>query len=137
MIEHELIPEEGILVVKLVNALQADDFERLRHEVDTHLQRRGNLKGVMICTREFPGWQSTGAMLAHLKFVHDHHRHVARVAIVSDGAELSILPRFAAHFVAAEVMRFDSEDMSTALTWLRGNAHAQASGRIVPDEPSR
>ncbi|HRP98003.1 MAG TPA: STAS/SEC14 domain-containing protein [Rhodocyclaceae bacterium] len=136
MIKHELIPEEGILVVKLVNALQADDFERLRREVDAHLRMRGNLKGVMICAREFPGWQSSGAMLAHLKFVHDHHRHVARVAIVSDGAELSILPRFAEHFVAAEIRHFDSENMSTALTWLRGNAHAQATERIAPDEPS-
>jgi hypothetical protein len=136
MIEYELIPDEGILVVKLVSALQAGDFEQLNREVDAYLRTRPCLKGVMICATAFPGWRNVGAVLAHLKFVRDHHRHVSRVAIVSEGGELSILPRFAEHFVAAEVRHFDSEDRSTALTWLRGNAHTNAAARVVPEEPA-
>lgn len=127
MIEHELMPDEGILVVKPINALKAEDFARLRADVDAFLATRSSLKGVMICARAFPGWKDVGALLAHLKFVRDHHRRVARVAVVSDGGVLSILPHFAEHFVAARVKHFDYEDMPAALTWLRGDVSADSA----------
>lgn len=38
----------------------------------------------MIDIPSFPGWGSFGAFVSHLKFVIDHHRHIERIAVVTD-----------------------------------------------------
>ena len=32
----------------------------------------------------FPGWESFGALLGHMKFVHEHHKKVVRIAFATD-----------------------------------------------------
>jgi hypothetical protein len=34
----------------------------------------------------FPGWDSFGAMAAHFRFVRDHHKHLKKIAVVTDSA---------------------------------------------------
>jgi hypothetical protein len=45
----------------------------------------------MVCVKSFPGWESLGAMVAHLKFVRDHHRNIGRIAAVTDSELLRIM----------------------------------------------
>jgi hypothetical protein len=45
----------------------------------------------MIRTESFPGWESFGALVSHLKFVADHHRQIERIAAVTDSGFLKIV----------------------------------------------
>ena len=120
MIRSELRPDTGILIVTPEGPLEKADFDRLTREVDPFIESRGQLKGVMLYTPSFPGWSDFGALVAHLKFIRDHHRQVLRVAAVTESAVLSILPLVARHFVQAQVRHFDYADKDRALAWLTG-----------------
>ncbi len=119
MLMHEFLPDEGILLVRPQGPIQADDFARIAKVVDPYIEQNGKLRGVMVEARSFPGWDTFGALLSHLRFVRDHHRFVGKVAAVSDSAILSIAPQIAKHFVNAEFRHFDADDRDAALAWLR------------------
>lgn len=119
MLSHELLRDEGILVVKPEGALQASDFAALAKEIDPYIEKNGRLHGLLLEAKAFPGWSDFGALISHLRFVREHHRAIAKVAAVSDSAFLTIAPRIASHFVKAQVRHFDSKDREKALAWLR------------------
>lgn len=119
MIQHQLIDDESILIMEPQGPFASDDFKALAAEIDPSIERRGRLQGIMIEAKSFPGWEDFSAMMAHLKFVRDHHRLIRRVAVVSDSPVLAFLPRLASHFVAAEVRHFPHAELAGALEWLR------------------
>lgn len=119
MLSHELLKDEGILVVRPQAALEAADFEALAKEVDPYIEAHGRLRGLVVEAQSFPGWSDFAALLSHFRFVRDHHRFIARVAAVSDSPLLTIGPRIASHFVAAEVRHFSWADREQALAWVR------------------
>jgi len=57
-----------------------------------------------------------------MKFVHDHHRKIDRVAAVTDNAFLKIAPKIAGHFAHAEIKVFGSGEKDSALAWLQTGA---------------
>ena len=120
MIHYELLPKD-ILVVTPTSPLEKTDFEKLARAVDPVIESHGKLNGLMIYVEAFPGWKNFGALLSHLKFVKDHHRHIQRVAAVTDSGFLSIMPLVAQHFVRAEVRHFPYQDKEKALAWLSGS----------------
>jgi hypothetical protein len=73
----------------------------------------------MIEAESFPGWSDFSALLAHFRFVRDHHKKISKVAVVSDDRVLTTLPSVAAHFVSAEVRHFPYTGKLDALKWLR------------------
>jgi len=119
MLSHELLRDEGILLIQPRGPIQAGDFEAIAKSVDPYIEDKGGLRGVMIEAHSFPGWDSFAALVSHLRFVRDHHRLVAKVAAVSDSAMFSIAPQIAKHFVKAEVRHFDENGRDAALAWLR------------------
>jgi hypothetical protein len=118
MIKHELLEEEGILVVTPHGPLQAADFVELAEIVDPYIAQHGRLKGLVIYVEHFPGWGNFAALLSHLRFVKDHHKKIDRVAAVTDDTVLSHLPAIASHFVSAEVKHFDYAHKDIALMWV-------------------
>jgi SpoIIAA-like len=118
MLRHELLRDKGILIVTPEGPLKKADFEALTPIVDAFIAENGKLNGLMIYVESFPGWSNFAALVSHLTFVKDHHRHIAKVAAVTDSGFLSILPRIADHFVHAEVKHFDYDDKQQALSWL-------------------
>ena len=72
----------------------------------------------MIYAESFPGWENFGALVSHLKFVADHHKHIDRIAAVTNSSFLRIMPRIADYFVPAKVKHFDFEEKHQALDWL-------------------
>jgi hypothetical protein len=118
MIHHEFLLDQGILIVMPQGPLEKADFETLTPIVDAFIADRGKLNGLMIYVETFPGWSDFAALVTHLTFVKDHHRHIAKVAAVTDSGFLSILPRIADHFVHAEVRHFDYGDKQDAQAWL-------------------
>ena len=119
MISHELLRDEGILIVSPVGRLESADCKRLAQEVDPYIQEKGKLAGLMIYAEAFPGWDHLGALISHLKFVKDHHKQIKKVAAVTDSTLLSIMPRVVDQFVSAEVRHFDYRYSEAALEWLR------------------
>ena len=107
MIEFELLRDRSILLITPSAPLEKEDFEQLAKEVDPFIASKGKLVGLMIHTQLFPGWESFGAFVSHLKFVSDHHRQIERIAAVTNSGFLKIMPRIASHFVQAEIKRFD------------------------------
>jgi hypothetical protein len=120
MVEHELLRTDGILIVRPKGRLEAADFEKLAQEIDPYIEANGTLNGLMLDAESFPGWQDFAALIAHFKFVRDHHRKIQKVAVVSDSSFLSVAPRFASHFVQADVRHFSHAQREEALSWLRG-----------------
>ena len=119
MLSHQLLRDDGILILEPQGPLQVADFDALNLEINPYLEKEGRLRGLLIDAAEFPGWESFAALLSHLRFIRDHHRLIAKVAAVSDNKFLSIAPRVASHFVKAEVRHFPSHDRDAALAWLR------------------
>ena len=88
--------------------------------VDPYITERGQLDGLLIEAPSFPGWDSFGALVEHLRFVRDHHRNIERVAAVTDSGFLKVMPRIAEHFAHPEIKVFDSAEKARALDWLEG-----------------
>ena len=122
MVEHELKQPERILILRPQGQLEAADFEKLSQQIDPDIEANGQLTGLMVDAESFPGWKDFAALIAHFKFVCDHHRRIQKVAVVSDGTFLTVAPRFAAHFVQADIRHFSSAQREAALAWLQAKA---------------
>lgn len=119
MLTHELLRDEGILILRPQGPLQAGDFTSLATLVDPYLEKHGKLRGIMVDAQSFPGWDSFTALVSHLQFVRDHHRLIGKIAAVSDSPVLSLAPQLAKHFVKAEIRHFNANERVAALAWLR------------------
>ncbi len=120
MIQHELLREQGILILKPQGALRAEDFIAIAAIVDPYIEQHGELKGLVLEAPSFPGWEDFAALLSHLRFVRDHHRKIRRIAVVSDSPLLALGPKIATHFVSAELRNFGAADRVAALKWIEG-----------------
>jgi hypothetical protein len=121
MLDYELNRAESILIVKPVGPLESSDFDKIVQEVDPYIKENGTLKGLMIYTKSFPGWDNFAAFLSHLKFVKNHHQKIKKIAAVTGSGFLSIMPQVANHFVQAELRHFAYDEMDAALNWLRND----------------
>jgi hypothetical protein len=119
MITHEILIEDGIVVVEPTGPLNEEDFEHLANSVDAYLEFHQSLRGLLIHAREFPGWQNLEGFIQHIKFVKGHHQRIRRVALSCDSRFAALAPRVASHFVAAEVKSFHYDDYEAALSWLK------------------
>ena len=119
MTKFELLKDIGVLVLEPKNALSTDDFQEISRLIDPYIREKGKLNGLLIEAASFPGWDSFGTFIEHLKFVYGHHRNIDRVAAVTDGAFLKIAPAIAQHFAHPEIRVFASGERAKALDWLQ------------------
>ena len=118
MIEHSLDTTHAILHVRPLSSLEQTDFEQLSEAVDPFISRTGGLAGLIIEVPSFPGWSSLGAMIAHFRFVKDHHKKIRRIALVTDSALGNVAEHLVSHFVSAEIKQFDSSALEAAKQWI-------------------
>src|ERR1700761_7445844 len=114
MIKFELLRDAGVLVVEPKSALSAEDFSEISRTIDPFICEKGKLSGLLIDAPSFPGWDSFGAFINHLKFVYNHHRNIDRVAAITDAAFLKIAPKIAEHFAHPEIRVFSSGERDRA-----------------------
>ena len=126
---HRLMPEKGVLVVEVKQALTAQDFDALALAVDPWIEAHGDLQGVVIHAHAFPGWENLGGLIRHVQFVGDHHRRVKRIALAVDGKLAGLASRIAEHFVRAEVRLFPSDQLDGAIAWAAGDGGARTTAR--------
>ena len=121
MLKVTIDEEDGIAILEPNGALTRKDFESAAVVIDPFIERRGVLNGVIIHTKEFPGWDSFAAMLTHLKFVSEHHTNkVSRVAMATDSVVGDLAEAITGHFVQAEVKHFRFGEFQKARLWVLG-----------------
>jgi hypothetical protein len=121
MLKHQLLRTEGVLILTPESPLESTDFEKLAQEIDPYIDANGKLHGLMIDAESFPGWKDFAGLVAHLRFVKNHHQKVQKVAVVSDSGFLAFAPKIAGHFVQADLRHFSRSQREDALHWLTGN----------------
>ena len=118
MIEFDLDTAHSILLVRPQSALDTADFVELAEAVDPLIETTGDLAGIIINAPKFPGWDSFGSMVTHFRFVRDHHKHIKKVAVVTDSHLGDVAEHLASHFVSAEVRHFSGEQLDQARQWI-------------------
>lgn len=118
MIDYTLDPTTAVLTVRPQSALDKNDFIALAADVDPQIEQHGDLAGLIIEAPKFPGWDSFGALVSHLRFVRDHHRHVKKIAVVTDSHLGDAAEHIASHFVAAEIKHFPAGEVAEATAWI-------------------
>ncbi len=122
MLEYEFDSANSILVVKPESALEKNDFVQLAQAVDPQIEQSGDLAGLIISAPAFPGWDSFGAMVSHFRFVRDHHKHVKKIAVVTDSHLADVAEQLGSHFVSAEIQHFPAGQVEQARQWIINGA---------------
>jgi len=118
MIDHQLDTADAVLLIHPRSALAQDDFVKLAKEVDPQIEAHGDLAGIILDVQSFPGWENFGALVSHLRFVRDHHKHVRKIAVVTDSPLGDIAERLASHFVSATIKHFPGGQVEAARQWI-------------------
>ena len=118
MLDVELDRLAGLAILRPTGALSERDFETVANVIDPYLEEHGELTGLIIHTKEFPGWESFGAMLKHFKFVKDHQRRISRVALVTDSKIGNLVELIGSHFISAKVKHFPQDAFIDARKWV-------------------
>ena|SRR5689334_5670831 len=118
MIESSLDTARSILYLRPKSALKEEDFIELGKTVDPYIQSNGDLAGIIVEAAGFPGWDSLGAMAAHLRFVRDHHKRIRKIAVVTDASLGSLAEKLGAHFVSATIKHFPAGSIPAAQQWI-------------------
>ncbi len=113
----DLDKQTGTLTLQPSGPLAAKDFKQVAEVVDPFIASEGVLNGVVIDAAKFSGWDGFGAALDHFRFIRDHHKHVRKVAVVTDSAAGKIAEHLLAHFIAAKVELFPSGRLADAKAW--------------------
>ncbi|MEP1470071.1 MAG: STAS/SEC14 domain-containing protein [Halieaceae bacterium] len=118
MLKTHLDNVTGIAVLEPDNSLSESDFKSAASIIDPYIEEHGVLRGLIIATKEFPGWESFAAFLSHLSFVKNHHKKITRIAIVTDSPIGNLADSIVDHFVAAEVVSFGYSQKNKAQEWI-------------------
>ncbi len=118
MIQHEMHHDKGVLIVKPLGPLAAEDFAAITRDACGYIESHGTLNGFMICTKNFPGYKNAQGLWSHLRFVRDHHRKIKKVAFVSDSRFYEIASRLVSRCVQPKVKHFGSQHEENALHWI-------------------
>ena len=121
-ISIQLDSDGGILVLEPVadKALSEDDFEAVGKTIANYLADHDRLRGILIHSRQFPGWQSIGALFAHLKFVNAVHDKISKIALVTNSPMGTFADRVLDPLMLAKVRKFDYDESDDAMRWLQG-----------------
>lgn len=116
-IQSRLDPDSGVLVVEIDGPLGAPDIDALESTVGTWLTQHAELRGLVLHARTVPGWQNMAGLTRHIKFVHDHHRHIRRVAVAVDGLMAQLAPRLAGRLIHPRIQHFGHDELDAARNW--------------------
>ncbi len=105
-------------VIEPQGPLSKDDFAAIASQIDPVIESEGALDGLIIKTRNFPGWKGLGDIIEHFRFVKYHHQLIEKIALVTDAKVGEIFPSIVDHFVKAEVRHFKFGDYEAAVKWV-------------------
>lgn len=118
MIDFTFDSATRVLTLHPKAALQKSDFAALGTAVDPQIEEHGDLNGLILDVDTFPGWDSFGALVTHLRFVRDHHKHIKKLAVVTDSHLGDMAEHLASHFISAEIRHFPAGAADEARAWI-------------------
>ncbi|MBL1142991.1 MAG: STAS/SEC14 domain-containing protein [Proteobacteria bacterium] len=118
MLSVKIDEVNGIAVLEPDGALSEDDFRTAVKEIDPFIERTGKLKGIIIHTKSFPGWDSFAALVSHFEFVKEHHKKISCVALCTDSVVGIFAETIASHFINAEIKLFSYDEFEDAKNWV-------------------
>ena len=117
MIEQLEQSSDNTLGYKVSGTVVKDDYEVLTREVQALVERVGDIN-VLLDLTEFR-WEKVSAWGADLKFGHDYHKKIAKMAIVGDKKWEKWLTKLVDPFYASQAKYFHTTEMDAAWDWLR------------------
>ncbi|SBO12927.1 hypothetical protein VME0621_05098 [Vibrio mediterranei] len=120
MLNVKLDESEGIAILQPDGELSEKDFSSVAQIIDPYIENNGELKGLIIHVKIFPGWDSFSSLLGHIKFVKEHHKHISKLALSTDSSMAVIADHVTNHFVSAEVKSFPFDGIEAAKEWILG-----------------
>jgi len=121
VIDYQLDKAHSILCLRPESSLEKSDFAELAKVVDPEIEAGGALAGLIIDAPHFPGWDSFGSLVTHIRFVRDHHKHVKKIAVVTDSHLGDFAEHLASHFIAADIRSFPAGQIEQARHWIIGD----------------
>ena len=121
MMQVHLNEKEYIAILKPNGRLSEDDFTSARDIIDPFIENHGKLNGIIIYVETFPGWDSFGALITHLKFINGHHKKVLKVALVTNSIIGDVAEYIGKHFIEAQIKHFDFTDFEKAKKWINSS----------------
>ncbi|MBL4881879.1 MAG: STAS/SEC14 domain-containing protein [Oleispira sp.] len=118
MLKVEIDEVEGIAILEPDGKLSESDFISAAKIIDPCIERIGKLRGIIVHVQSFPGWDSFSALIAHLKFVKNHHEKISRIAFATDSPIGSFAENVAKHFISAEIKSFEFSELEAAKNWM-------------------
>jgi len=118
MLNVNLDERRGIATLEPTGKLSKDDFEAAATIIDPYIEKAGELNGLIIHVKSFPGWDSFAALVQHLKFVKNHHQKISRIAFVTDSPVGGFAEHIASHFINAEIKHFHFDELQVAQDWI-------------------
>ena len=106
------------VIFEPLGALSKDDFIEAKELIDPFIEENGKLNGIIIYTKDFPGWKSFGDFITHMKFIKEHHKHIKKLAFVTDSFVGDLGEKVGSHFISAEIKNFDYNKLQEAKDWI-------------------
>jgi len=117
-LQVKLEKEHKIAILEPKAALSQDDFVHAKSVIDPFIEKEGDLNGVIIYTKDFPGWDSFAGFLKHMDFIKEHHKKIKKLAFVTDSFVGEMGEKVGSHFINAEVKNFDYDALQKAKEWI-------------------
>jgi stage II sporulation SpoAA-like protein len=132
MINTEWLREDEVFAIRPEGAIDDEDFLEVGNTIDPVIARKGRLEGLLVDTRGFAGWDDAHALLAHMRFVHDHQPKVARIAVIGDHWWLRTAPSFEP-FYGTPIRVFAAAEEDAAKAWLLDSPPEPATVTLLPE----
>ncbi len=118
MLNVEIDSKNGIAILQPHGPLSESDFMKAAEAIDPYAAENGSLLGLIISTKEFPGWESFGALVNHITFVKNHHAKLSKVAIVTDSKIGDLGEKVGNHFLSAKIKHSPYDQFGGARNWI-------------------
>jgi SpoIIAA-like len=107
----------NVVGYKAIGEITASDYKILEPEVKAFVENKGNIRLLFDLT-DFR-WEKVEAWLPDLRFGHEFHNRIEKMAIVGDKTWEKWITPLAKPFYAHDAKFFHSADISKAWAWLR------------------
>jgi len=116
----EFYEDENVFYIKVFGKIEAGDFEdNIKVPADHIIAESGRIRGILIDTQDFEGWEDFPALMEHIGFIKELDDNVGKVAIVGDQTWQKLIPPIASLFLQPVVKLFNPEQKEEAEEWVK------------------
>jgi len=116
--EVSIFTDASIAMLEPHDPMTKSDFERAAKLIDPYIQSNGELLGLIIHTRVFPGWDSAEAFMAHMDFIKKHHKYIRGLAFATESKLIDIAKSVGGYVIDMEVRSFGYDEVEAAKKWI-------------------